>query len=136
MKLKGEKTINDKQVKELCGKIEKKEMSKGAAIREMFAGGMAVKEIATATGIRYNHVYNVVNNEVLVKGLSEEIEKSGRASGNTRKAQILELLEQGKTITEVSRELRCLYNQVWQVAKLAGYTKKQQAEQEEKVAEG
>ena len=39
------------------------------------------------------------------------------------------MLEQGKTVTEISKELKCMYNYVWQVAKAGGYTgKKQKAE--------
>lgn len=101
------------------------EQSKGATIRTMFAGGWEVKEIADFAGIRYNHVYNVCKNEVIVHGL--ETEATGRAAGNTKKAKILELLQAGKTITEVSQEMKCLYNQVWQIAKASGYMKKQQA---------
>jgi len=125
MKLKGERTITTKAVKETVKKIEAKDMSKGAGIRELFAGGMSVKEIAEATGIRYNHVYNVVKNEVLTKGLQDEIEKTGRNSENSKKNQILAMLEEGKSITEVSQELKCLYNYVWQIAKANGLTKKQ-----------
>lgn len=127
MKLTGERTITAKAVKEIVAKIESKEMSKGAGIREMFAGGMSVKEIAEATGIRYNHVYNVVKNEVLTKGLQDEIEKTGRNSENSKKNQIIAMLEDGKSITEISQELKCLYNYVWQIAKANGYTKKQAA---------
>ncbi len=125
MKLTGERTITDKAVKEIVKKIESKEISKGAGIREMFAGGMSVKEIAAASGIRYNHVYNVVKNEVLTKGLQDEIEKTGRNSENSKKNQIVAMLEDGKTITEISQELKCLYNYVWQIAKANGLTKKQ-----------
>lgn len=127
MKLTGERTITDKAVKEIVGKIGTQDMSKGAGIRELFAGGMSVKEIAEATGIRYNHVYNVVKNEVLTKGLQDEIEKTGRNSENSKKNQIVAMLEDGKTITEVSQELKCLYNYVWQIAKANGFTKKQAA---------
>ena len=125
MKLTGERTITDKAVKEIVKKIEAQDISKGAGIREMFAGGMSVKEIAAASGIRYNHVYNVVKNEVLTKGLQDEIEKTGRNSENSKKNQIIALLADGKTITEVSQELKCLYNYVWQIAKANGFTKKQ-----------
>jgi predicted transcriptional regulator len=127
MKLIGKRTITDKAVKEIVAKIESKEISKGAGIRELFAGGLAVKEIAEVTGIRYNHVYNVVKNEVLIKGLQDEIEKTGRSSENSKKNQIIAMLEEGKTITEISQELKCLYNYVWQIAKANGYTKKQLA---------
>lgn len=125
MKLIGERTITTKAVKEIVKKIEAQDMSKGAGIREMFAGGMSVKEIAEASGIRYNHVYNVVKNEVLTKGLQDEIEKTGRNSANSKKNQIVAMLEDGKTITEISQELKCLYNYVWQIAKAKGCTKKQ-----------
>ena len=125
MKLKGERTITTEAVKEIVKKIEAKDISKGAGIRELFAGGMSVKEIAETTGIRYNHVYNVVKNEVLTKGLQDEIEKTGRNSANSKKNQILALLKEGKSITEVSQELKCLYNYVWQIAKANGLTKKQ-----------
>lgn len=125
MKLTGERTITAKAVKEIVTKIEAKDISKGAGIREMFAGGMSVKEIAEASGIRYNHVYNVVKNEVLTKGLQDEIEKTGRNSANSKKNQIIAMLEDGKSITEVSQELKCLYNYVWQIAKANGFTKKQ-----------
>lgn len=133
MKLTGERTITDKTVKEIVAKIESKEISKGAGIRELFAGGLAVKEIAEVTGIRYNHVYNVVKNEVLTKGLQDEIEKTGRSSENSKKNQIIAMLEDGKTITEISQELKCLYNYVWQIAKANGYTKKQAAAVSAKV---
>ena len=122
MKLVGERTITADQVAEVVAKIGAKEISKGAGIRELFAGGMEVKEIATATGIRYNHVYNVVKNEVLVNDL--EVEKTGRNNENSKKNQIVRMLEEGKTINEISKELKCMYNYVWQVAKAGGYTGK------------
>ncbi|MFI3171151.1 MAG: hypothetical protein R3Y58_02085 [Eubacteriales bacterium] len=96
--------------------------SKGATIRTLFAGGLSVKEISQVSGIKYNHVYNVAKSEVYKNGW--QTENTGR-EGGTKKAAILALLEEGKTIAEVSQELRCLYNQVWQVAKANGYTNKQ-----------
>ena len=134
MKLVGERTITAEQVAQVVEKINTKTVSKGAGIRELFAGGMEVKEIAAVTGIRYNHVYNVVKNEVLVHDL--EVEMSGRSNENSKKAQIVKLLEEGKTITEISKELKCLYNYVWQVAKGAGYTgKKEETTTQEKNQE-
>lgn len=128
MKLVGERTMKEQEVKQLVAKFEAGEMSKAAAIREMFAGGLSVKEISSESGIRYNHVYNVVRNEVLVKGLEDEIERTGRNSANSKKNQIIALLNEGKTLTEVSQELKVLYNYVWQVAKGAGLTGKQVGE--------
>lgn len=129
MKLVGERTITAEQVNTVVTNIQEKKCSKGAGIRELFAGGLEVKEISALTGIRYNHVYNVVKNEVIMNDL--EVETSGRSNENSKKAQIVRMLEEGKTINDISKELKCLYNYVWQVAKAAGYTgKKAEAEQE------
>lgn len=124
MKLVGEKTISAEQISKVVADIQEKKCSKGAGIRELFAGGLEVKEISTLTGIRYNHVYNVVKNEIIMHDL--EVETSGRSNENSKKAQIVRMLEEGKSINEISRELKCLYNYVWQVAKAAGYTSKKQ----------
>lgn len=122
MKLVGERTITAEQITQVVADIQSKKCSKGAGIRELFAGGLEVKEISNLTGIRYNHVYNVVKNEILVNAL--EVETSGRSNENSKKAQIVRMLEEGKTINDISKELKCMYNYVWQVAKAAGYTGK------------
>lgn len=124
MKLVGERTITAEQISAVVAKIQEGKCSKGAGIRELFAGGLEVKEISTLTGIRYNHVYNVVKNEVIVHDL--EVETSSRNNENSKKNQIVRMLEEGKSINEISKELKCLYNYVWQVAKAAGYTGKKQ----------
>lgn len=133
MRLQVEEVISQERVAEVVVAMVDKKMTKSAAIKELFAGGLEVKDIATATGIRYNHVYNVVNNEVLVHGL--EVIKDGRGSTNSKKNQILEGLEAGKSITEIAREQKCLYNYVWQVAKAAGYTGKKKEVEEKEVEE-
>lgn len=120
-----EEKITSKSIKAALKQLTDGEVSKGACIRTLFAGGLSVKEISDMTTIRYNHVYNVCKNEVVKNGMEDAIDNE-RANG-TKKDQILALLETGKTVTEVSRELSCLYNQVWQVAKAAGYTNKQKA---------
>ena len=114
--------ITKAQIEAAVAEMQEGKTSKGARIRKLFAGGLEVKESSTITGIRYNHVYNVVKNEVLVHGL--EVETSDRSNENSKKNQILALLEQGKTVTEISKELKCMYNYVWQVAKAGGYTGK------------
>lgn len=114
--------ITHERTTELVTEMQEGKISKGACIRTLFAGGLEVKEISTITGIRYNHVYNVVKNEVLIHGL--EVEVSSRNNENSKKNQILVLLSQGKSITEISKELQCMYNYVWQIAKAAGYTGK------------
>ena len=110
--------ITKAQVEAAVAAMQEGKTSKGACIRTLFAGGLEVKEFSAISGIRYNHVYNVVKNEVLVHGL--EVETSSRSNENSKKNQILVMLEQGKTVTEISKELKCLYNYVWQVAKAGG----------------
>lgn len=126
--------ITHERTTELVTEMQEGKISKGACIRTLFAGGLEVKEISTITGIRYNHVYNVVKNEVLMHGL--EVEVSSRNNENSKKNQILVLLSQGKSITEISKELPCMYNYVWQIAKAGGYTGKKvsNANTEEAVA--
>ena len=131
MKLVGERTIGTEQINKVVADIQEKKCSKGAGIRELFAGGLEVKEISALTGIRYNHVYNVVKNEIIMNDL--EVETSGRSNENSKKAQIVRMLEEGKTINEISRELKCLYNYVWQVAKAAGFTGKKTELKEDMV---
>lgn len=127
MKLVGERTITADQISKVVADIQAKQCSKGAGIRTLFAGGLEVKEISALTGIRYNHVYNVVKNEIIMHDL--EVETSGRNNENSKKSQIVRMLEEGKTINDISKELKCMYNYVWQVAKAAGYTgKKAEAE--------
>lgn len=120
-----EERISKKDINAVLKQLKDNEISKGACIRQLFAGGLSVKDISTITTIRYNHVYNVCRAEILKNNLESEV--STEREGGTKKDRILELLSQGKTITEVSKELGCLYNQVWQIAKANGYTKKQQA---------
>jgi len=120
-----EDMITKKDIKAITTRLSKGEISKGAAIRALFAGGLSVKEISAITTIRYNHVYNVVNQEVMKNGMENDVVRA--REGGTKKSQILALLEQGKSIKEVSAELGVLYNQVWQIAKAAGMTPKQKA---------
>ena len=136
MRLNVEEMIEVKRVDKIVKEIADGKMSKGAGIRECFAGGMEVKDIATKLGIRYNHVYNVVKNEILVHGLADQVIASERGGENSKKAQIVQMLQDGKSITEISTELKCMYNYVWSVARDAGFTgKKKDTKTTDKKAE-
>ena len=117
-----EEQITEARVGEIKEAVANKTMTKGAAIREMFVGGMETKDIANKLGIRYNHAYNVIKNEVLIHGL--EVETESRGGENSKKAQIIQGLQDGKSIKEVAAELKCMYNYVWQVGNAAGLTGK------------
>ena len=121
-----EEQITEARVEEIKASVANKTMTKGAAIREMFVGGMETKAIANKLGIRYNHAYNVIKNEVLIHGL--EVETESRGGENSKKAQIIQGLRDGKSIKEVAAELKCMYNYVWQVGNAAGLTGKKAEE--------
>lgn len=121
--MKDEEKITHDQVQAEIHKLTTGESSKGACIRALFAGGMSVREIADVTTIGYNHVYNVCRTEITKNGLEHDITTARDTA--TKKSQIAALLSEGKTVSEVSKELNCLYNQVWQVAKACGFTNKQ-----------
>ena len=93
-----EEQITEARVEEIKASVANKTMTKGAAIREMFVGGMETKDIANKLGIRYNHAYNVIKNEVLIHGL--EVETESRGGENSKKAQIIQGLQDGKSIKE------------------------------------
>lgn len=116
-----EDRITNEQVKKVLKGLTQGE-SKSKVIRELFAGGLSVSEISDVTTIRYNYVYNVCKNEVIKFNLGDSVTTA--REGGTKKEKIQSLLEEGKTIAEVSRELGCLYNQVWQVSKSLGLNNK------------
>lgn len=93
-------------------------------IRMMFDEGLEYQEIADGLGIRYNQVYNVLQNYILRNDFV--VEKQER-SGSVANDQVLSLLREGKPLAEVSRITKMNYNQVWKLAKENGLTKKQNA---------
>ena len=93
-------------------KIINGEGSKSSKMKELYNGGLEIKEIATLLNVRYNFVYNVVSNACRVEGV--ELRTTKRAG---KKEAIIELLQQGKSNTEISKELQTNYNYVYKVAK-------------------
>lgn len=128
MKITVENVVGTKVVEATVKQMQEGTISKGACIRNLFLGGLDVKEIVTATGIKYNHVYNVVSNHVVMNGL--DVVKTGRSGG--KKDKVIELLKSGKTLKEAAAETQSLYNYVWKIAKDAGLLPKKK---EEKVEE-
>lgn len=126
--------MSKKDTKAVLAQLASEEVSKGSAIRSLFAGGYSVKEISEMTTIKYNHVYNVCKQEVYKRNLEEAV--STAREGGTKKAAVLEQLALGKTVTEVSKEMGILYNQVWQIAKASGFTPKQKAAASLEVSHG
>lgn len=88
--------------------------SKSKAMIELYNAGCEIKEIAEAMQVRYNFVYNVVSNYCRMN----EVElRTNKENGNSKKAQIEELFAQGKSNTEIAKELKTNYNYVYKITK-------------------
>lgn len=121
-----EENIQEARVEEIRKAVIAGTMTKGAAIREMFVGGMETKNISNTLGIKYNHAYNVIKNEVLIHGL--EVVTESRSGEGSKKQAIIEGLKAGKAIKDIAAEQKCMYNYVWQIGKAAGLVGKKKEE--------
>ena len=95
-------------------KIINNATSKSKAMIELYNGGLEIKEIANAMNVRYNFVYNVISNYCRMN----EIElRTNQVNGSSKKVMIEELFKQGKSNTEISKELKTNYNYVYKITK-------------------
>lgn len=101
--------VLDKKVAEVMGNDKS---SKSAKMKALFNLGLEVKEIADMMGVRYNFVYNVVSNMVIVDGV--EVETSKKAS---KKDAVWGMLDEGKTVKEIAVELKTNYNYIYKLKK-------------------
>jgi DNA invertase Pin-like site-specific DNA recombinase len=110
------KLENVKKVKNLETKVEEivknETTSKSQKMKELFKLGLEVKEISKIMGVRYNFVYNVISNLIIVEGL--KVEKVKRES---KKDKVKELFLQGKTVKEIAIELKTNYNYIYKIVK-------------------
>lgn len=102
-------------------KVLASEESKSAKIKQLFDGGLEVKQIAELMQIRYNFAYNVISNYINMNGF--EVERNQKAS---KKDAIIELHQAGKSNKEISIELKTNYNYVFNTLK--DYKAQQKAE--------
>jgi len=92
--------------------IKDEKMSKSEKVRQLFNGGLEVKEIATLLNIRYNFAYNVLQNYVIVNDI--QVTKVER---ETKRDDIVKLLQEGKSLVEVCKATKSNYNYVWKINK-------------------
>lgn len=109
MKAMVEKVMTKVQVEKVLGNAD---LSKSAKVRQLFDGGLEIKEISTLLGIRYNFAYNVLQNHIIMNDIV--VEKSER---NSKKDEIVVLLKEGKSLADVSRATRTNYNYIWKINK-------------------
>lgn len=110
MKIKNAKTV--KNLNKAIEAIKASEASKSSKMKELFALGLDIKEIANIMQVRYNFVYNVISNLVITTGLEVENEVK-----TTKKDLIKELFLQGKSNKEIAIELKTNYNYVYKLVK-------------------
>ena len=95
-------------------KIINNATSKSKAMIELYNGGLEIKQIAQAMDVRYNFVYNVISNYCRM----HEVElRTNKENGNSKKAMIAKLFEEGKSNTEIAKELKTNYNYVYKITK-------------------
>jgi transposase len=90
------------------------EASKSKKMVELYNGGMEIKEIATLMEVRYNFVYNVVSNMCRMNDVELRTNKD---NGNSKKALIIAMFNEGKSNTEIAKELKTNYNYVYKITK-------------------
>lgn len=89
-------------------------LSKSKKFIILYNEGLEIKEIASLFNVRYNFVYNVVSNYCRMN----EIElRTNNVDGSSKKVMIEELFKQGKSNTEIAKELKTNYNYVYKITK-------------------
>lgn len=111
MKLENVKTVKnlEKKVEEI---LKNEATSKSQKMKDLFALGLEIKEIADKMNVRYNFVYNVISNQVIVEGLEVTTTKK-----ESKKDKVKELFEQNKTVKEIAIDLKTNYNYIYKIVK-------------------
>ena len=92
------------------------DLSKSKKMVELYNLGMEIKEIATLMEVRYNFVYNVVSNMCRMNDVEL---RTNKETGNSKKALIIAMYQEGKSNTEIAKELKTNYNYVYKITKEA-----------------
>lgn len=94
--------------------IINKATSKSKAMIGLYNAGLEIKEIATIMNVKYNFVYNVVSNYCRMNDVEL---RTNKANTNSKKALIEQLFNEGKSNTEIAKELKTNYNYVYKITK-------------------
>ena len=90
--------------------------SKSKKMVELYNAGLEIKEISTLLEVRYNFVYNVISNMCRMNDVELRTNKD---NGNSKKALIIAMFNEGKSNTEIAKELKTNYNYVYKITKEA-----------------
>lgn len=94
-------------------KIVENGKNKSSIMVELYDKGMNLGEIAKAVNVRYQFVYNVISDYCRRNGLEKRGSNKEEVS---KKDIIIGLVKEGKSNSEISKELRCNYNYVYKVS--------------------
>ena len=100
--------------KNAMNKIIEGAASKSKAMVELYNAGCEIKEIAQAMDVRYNFVYNVISNHCRMNDVELRTNKTSESS---KKVLIEQLFREGKSNTEIAKELKTNYNYVYKITK-------------------
>ena len=89
-------------------------LSKSKKFITLYNEGLEIKEIASLFNVKYNFVYNVVSNYCRMNDIEL---RTNQVNGSSKKVMIEELFKQGKSNTEISKELKTNYNYVYKITK-------------------
>ena len=104
--------MTKKEINTILGSNE----SKSKKMIALYNAGLEIKEIATLMEVRYNFVYNVISNMCRMN----EVElRTNKDNGNSKKALIIQMFEEGKSNVEIAKELKTNYNYVYKITKEA-----------------
>ena len=91
-------------------------LSKSQKFIRLYNENLEIKEIASLFNVRYNFVYNVISNYCRMNDIDL---RTNVSNGSSKKQLILELFNQGKSNTEIAKELKTNYNYVYKITKEA-----------------
>lgn len=110
------KLANVKNVKNVENEInvilENEALSKSQKMKDLFQLGLEIKEIALKMKVRYNFVYNVISNQIIVESLEVETTKV-----ESKKDRVKELFLLNKSNKEIAIELKTNYNYIYKLTK-------------------
>ena len=81
-------------------------------MKDLFSLGLEIKEISVLMNVRYNFVYNVISNQIIIEGLEVSTTKQ-----TSKKDLVRDLFNQGKSTKEICIELKTSYNYIYKLLK-------------------
>lgn len=106
-----EKTLTNETINKI---INDETLSKSKKFILLYNENLEIKEIASLFNVRYNFVYNVISNYTRMNDLEL---RTNQVKDSSKKQLIIALFKQGKSNTEISKELKTNYNYVYKITK-------------------